>query len=265
MATKNYTSFFSIFLVLLRRDLITLRYILPGMLIDSCILLLSSLLVFAGFLPHLGLPAQMIGPLYIGSQISLFFFIGYTFALKKTADLQFNRFIDYQTALPLPNWYIFAEYIIFFMIESTITTLPLLVVGMYVLGSKMGLLSINIFFFGIMFFLTVLFVSSFFLMLSFYYQYHWFMRNIWPRRLTPLFVLSCNIMTWHSVNNFSPFFGKILLLNPFTYLAEGLRVTLFANKQLYLPLTATIPVTILMICISWILLLKGIKKRIDPV
>ena len=260
-------TYFLIMRALLHRDLMALRIKLPGLLIDSFILLGIQVLNFGYFYPFLGLPTNYIAPLFIGTGIVEFLFqSGFAFAdelMEKIPHKQ-TTVMEYHLTLPLPKWLLFTEYLIYFMIEKIIITLPLIVGGTYLLRDRFADATGSFVLFGLMYLLVVFFVGIFFMMLAFMYEYEWFKDNVWSRRLSWFFNFSAIYLLWHVVNGISPFFGTILLCNPFTHAAEGLRSALLGGS-LYLPLSITVPALCIasLICIR--LLKAAIIKRLDPV
>ncbi len=252
---------------LLHRDLLALRIKLPGLLIDSGILLCIQVLNFGYFYPFLGLPTHYIAPLFIGTGIVEFLFhAGFSFADELMEKIPHNHttIMEYQLTLPLSKWLLFTQYLISFMIEKIIVTLPLIIGGVYLLRERFESATGSFLTFGFMYVLVVAFVGTFFMTLAFMYEYEWFKDNVWSRRLSWFFNFSAIYLLWHVVNSISPFFGMILLCNPFTHAAEGLRRALLGNA-VYLPLTITIPA----LCVAQLLCIRllrtAIIKRLDPV
>lgn len=110
----------------------------------------------------------------------------------------------------------------------------------------------------------MVFFALLFLTLSFTYEYKWFLDNIWPRRLSPLFLLSASFFPWYKVKVFSPFFAYLFLPNPITYIIEGFRSALLGSDQ-YLPFSICITVLIMSIIALIAILTRAIYKRLNPV
>ena len=92
----------------------------------------------------------------------------------------------------------------------------------------------------------------------------WFRFNIWARVLTPLNFFGCIWYTWHSLNTISKPLGKLVLLNPYTYMTEGLRTALLQNDA-SLPLSICIPALLCFIAVGFALSLTLIYKHLDAV
>jgi ABC-2 type transport system permease protein len=253
-----------IFLSLLLRDMYILRKRLFGLIIDSIIFLVLYVLMIGKFFPLLGMPQQLIGPIFIGSSTNLTLpFFGFTHALKISADLRFSRFIDYHLTLPLPKKWLFSLYIISFIIETGIISLPLLLIGSYMLSNAITLSHTWVLFL-FMYLCALVFFGVFFTWIAFHYNFDWLRKNIWPRRLSPLLNLGTNFVPWTGIHALIPLVSYFLLLNPFTYVMEGIRAT-FLTGYPFLPAFACIPATIIFSGIFIMLLTRSIKKRLDPV
>ncbi len=259
--------FAHIALALLHRDLKVLRIKLPNLLIDSGILLTIQVLNFGYFYPFLGLPQSYIAPIFIGTGIVEFLFhAGFTFSDELVEKIPYKKttIMQYHLTLPVPKSILFAQYIVYFMIEKLFITLPLLIGGQYFLSSHFANSTGSLVIFGLVYLLVLLFIGLFFMMLAFSYEYDWFKDNLWSRRLSWFFNFSAIYLLWHVVYDMAPAVGILLLCNPFTHAAEGLRRALLGAPQ-YLPLFITIPVLCLT-CIGCIVRLRTvIIKQLDPV
>ena len=255
----------AIFLALMKRDMKVLKKRLHSLIIDGLILVCVTVLVFGYLLPLLGMPTTLIAPIFLGNSLSFFLAsLGYNFATRMAYDLKFDRFIEYFLTLPLPKRWLFAYFITSFIIESSIITLPLITIGITLLGNNFGPINGNFIIFLAVYFLFLLFWALFFLGSSFSLNYQWFKNNMWARRIMPLFIFSPAFFTFKKVTMFLPIMSKLMLFNPLTYLVEGLRTALLGGND-YLPLS----ICLMGICISIVLmtvrLYYGLHKQLDPV
>ncbi len=256
--------YFRVYWALVLRDFIVIKKRYKGALIDAGIPLIVEVLIFGFLFPLMGVPLAFVGPLYLGAQTMSIFFIVGAFGFRNVFDIQYTRFIDYRLTLPLPKRWLFASYITYFMMEAFIVSIPLMTIGIMLLGTKFQFIHPEWFSFFIIYLMTLCLYGLLFLGLSFYYEFDWYLQNIWPRRLSILLALSPLFYPWHAVYNFSPTIAYIMLLNPLTYVAEGLRTTLIGGP--YFLSTATCFVGLLVwICITIMFVTKGIHKRLDPV
>lgn len=255
----------TIFMALLARDIKVLKSRVHNVIIDGLILVSITVLVFGNLLPLLGMPISLIAPAFLGNSLSFFLAsLGYNFALRMAYDLKYDRFISYFLTLPLPKCWLFSYYVISFMIESLIVSLPLVTLGIVALGKNFGPINGNIFVFFVVYLCSLLFWALFFLGSSFIYNFQWFKSHLWARRIMPLFIFSPAYFTFKTIQQILPLFHKFYFLNPLTYIIEGLRVSLLGNND-YLSL----PICLMGILASLIFMLirlrRGIYKQLDPV
>lgn len=253
-----------IFWALLRRDLYVQRSKIPDLLIDSMIVLLTEILILGKLYPLLGLPSSYVAPLFIGSSVTfLLFDLGYSFAMRYTYYRGYEE-MSYQLTLPLPKQWVFAEHIVAFVIEAAIVTVPLIAFGIFTLKDIFEPLNGSVWLFTLVYSLTLFYFGSYFFAASFWYDKEWFQDNMWPRRLSPLLFFSSAFYAWHDVYALSPILGKLLLLNPLTYVVEAMRAALLGQED-YLPLMLCITVTLVCIILDWWRITQGIHRQLDPV
>ncbi len=255
----------AVFWALLRRDLLLLKKSLRTKLIDGLFLLIPEVITFGYLFPLLGMPTAFIPSLFIGAGfVFTFFILGYGFVMPINYALPHGHIFNYQLTLPLPKRWLLAEYVTYFVIETTLVISPLIIVGIIILGPLFTIVKTQWFLFMITYLLSLVLFGLLFLSACFVYEFTWFRDNLWPRRLSPLFTFSTILFTWSAIKKFSPFISKILLLNPATYVTEGLRASLLGGHE-HLSLIFSIPALF-----GWILfycwqLKRGVYKRLDPV
>lgn len=254
---------FLTFYALTKRNIKTIRSQLTDTIIDGIILTSLNVLVFGYLFPAMGMSAQLVAPVFLGSLLTMFFNLGFSLAMRVVFDIKFNRFIDYHLTLPISKAWLFASYILAFFAELFISTTPVLVFGLFALQSKIPLENAQWLLFVGIYLLALLFFSIFFLALGLLYPYVWFIDNIWPRRLTPLIICGSVYVPWFRVNQLSPLLGRLFLLNPVTYVAEGLRSSLLNNPLFLSPLLCSS--ALIISSIVGLLLLKQSIKKLNPV
>ncbi len=258
------THYFFTYLALVRRDISVIRQRLRGAFINASVRVVTDVVVFGGLFPAMGVPEELISPLFVGSVALQFLFQGMAFALRIIFDIRFTRFIDYRLTLPLPKRWLFASYITYFCMEAAIVTLPLFTLGILLLGDKFHIVAPNWFLFVVIYLMSLIFYGIMFLGLSLYYEFDWFMQNLWPRRLTFLLMLSPTFFVWYKAYEFAPYTAYSMLIVPLTYVAEGLRATLIGGPG-YIPAYACILALFIWISLFIWFAACGIKKRLDPV
>ncbi len=263
MAFINRHYLFTYF-ALVRRDLLVVRQQLRSALIDTGVQLFIQVITFGALFPAMGVPDNLIAPLFVGGIAMQLLFFGMGFGIKTLFDVKFNRFIDYRLTLPLPKRWLFAASITYFCIEALIVTLPLFTIGVILLADAFAEMAPHWILFFVTYLLMLCLYGILFLGLSLYYTFDWFMQNLWPRRLTFLLMMSPLFFVWYKAFQFSPWLARLMLLSPLTYTAEGLRATLIGGDNYIRPYFC-IPMIVLWIIIFTWLTAKGIKKRLDPV
>lgn len=253
-----------IFWQLVKRDLHILKPRLKGKMVDGATVVASQVLLFGHLMPIIGMPKELIAPIFIGTIIQLCLSIGHGLSMRLMFDLENNRFIDYQVILPISKHWLFATYVINFMIELSLITLPLFSLGIIALGESFVMVEPHPILFSIIFLLSLALLGSLQLSFSFIYPFRWFFDNLWPRRLSPLFLLASVFFPWKLIWNLSPLLGALFLCNPFTYIAEGLRATLIGGPN-FLPAFVCIPALIFFVIICCLIFNRGVTRRLDPV
>lgn len=261
---NSFLPSFSTLLALTRRDLKVFLYELLGTFIDGMVIVVTEAVLFGYLMPLMGMPKTTIAPLYIGTMMWVLFFLGENLAIHHVFDLKHNRFIDYQLSLPLGHQYLFAHYVLSFAIKTTIISLPLLYFGITLLGERFQIISFNSMGFIAIYLMSILFIALFFLYLSFAYSFTWFMDNVWPRILSPLWGFGCVFFVWRQAYDISPILGYFFLLNPLTYISEGMRSAIIGGPEF---INVWICVGMLAIFCSATIygLRQGISHYLDPV
>lgn len=249
---------------LVRRDLKILRANLRDKMIDTLLVLVLHVVQIAYLFPYLGMPHEMIPATYLGEIQLIMLFLGFTMSLKMVFDLKFGRFIDYHMTLPLPKRWLFASYLTSFVIETAIIGIPTTFLGIALLGSRFTTTNPHWLIFGVMYLLGLLFYGIFNLAFAFMYDYDWFMANAWQRRLNFLMMLGSLFFPLRAVQKFDPRVGKLFMLNPYTYIIEGMRSALLGTEN-YLSYWYCIPATCGFIALATWMLARGVQRRLDPV
>lgn len=254
---------FLIFKSLLERDLKVTFVNFSSIIIDAAINITCFILIFAYFLPAMGMSKELSAPLFLGTNIITIISISYTRMVRIKSDMEFKHFIKYHFTLPISKKWLLAEYILAFIIDVTISVLPALVVGLFIIDSSL-LYKINPLYFCLMYVLSLFFIATSFLFIAFTFRFMWLINNTWEKILTPLIQLGCLLFVWERLNNFSKPLSKLVLLNPVTYIIEGLRTSVFGTGP-YLPISLCILILSIASAVMLVLMWKAMKKQMDPV
>lgn len=254
----------AVFLALNKREMKIITLNITSRLIDGFFLVGSQVLGFGYLLPLAGMPAHLVAPIFLGTVTRIFFFLGFSFSMRRIMDLKYNRVIEYHLSFPFSKKWLIGQYIVAFMMEALVTSLPLIFFGILFLSPYFHFDQMNILAFIAVYLQTLLFYGIFFTYISFACSYQWFLDNVWARRFTPLILLGCTLFSWKATYAFSPFFGMLFLLNPLTYLNEALRAALLGQKD-FLSLSLCMMVIALFSIAFTLLLARAVQKNLDPV
>lgn len=253
-----------IFSVLLSRDMKLFMGNLGNLFADLSMPLVAQILNFGYLFPLLGMPDTMIIPVYLGSMVNLFVQLGFAFTMRIAADINTNRFIDYQRTLPLPKRWLMGAYIVSNMIETAVIMIPLTCVGLIILRAHLSFAHVSYGALIAVLCVNLLFFATFFLACALYFNFNWLIDNIWPRLLSPMFCISAILIFFKPAYAWWPLLGYIMLLNPFTYVAEGMRSALLGS-ELYIAPGICIAALSLFIILNGLLIMRGMTKKLDPV
>ena len=254
---------FLIFKALLARDLKVTLVNFRSIIIDACINVTCFILIFAHFLPALGMDRSLSAPLFLGTNVITIISLSYTRMVRIKSDIEFKHFINYHFTLPITKSWLLAEYVLAFIFDITISILPALILGLILIDGAV-IFKFNPFAFVLIFLISLIFIAISFLFLAFKFSWVWLINNTWERMLSPLTQLGCLFFMWQNLEKFSPLLSKFILLNPVTYISEGLRASLFGTEK-YLPILVCLLVLLFSTIIMAILMWRAMKKRMDPV
>ena len=249
---------------ILARDFKALKTVINNMIINSAVIVLVLGFIFTRLMPAVGF-SKTVGPtIFVGSFVGTFAYIGFIRSLEDTFDIKFQRFIDYKLTFPISTNWLIGAYIASYAMQLFFTTIPLLILGPLLLGSSIDFSTVHIPSLLAIYAVTILFYAVLFVCLTFLTSFMWFRFNVWSRLLTPLNFFGCIWFTWYGLYAISKPLGLIVLLNPYTYMTEGLRTALL-QSQASLPLAICIPALLAFCAIGISLSLTLIYKHIDAV
>ena len=268
MHTASFMAHLHICLELLKRDMYLLKKNMWGKCLDGILLTCTQLIMYGKLFPLLGMPKEYILPIYVGSTtLLLFISLGFTMAINIVISAlhEGHAQFEYFFTLPCPKKWIFVYHVLSFVIETALITLPLLLVGIFCLADNGGLLIVSsAFSFFPFYFASLTVIATFFLAIAFVHRPQWFLDNVWPRRIGPLMSLSSAFFSWKLVASYAPIMGTVLLLNPMTYITEGIRATLLPHAP-HISLLFCCAALALFFIFCCYLLQKGVYKQLDPV
>lgn len=247
---------------LVQRDLFLLRQSLYDDLINSTVKVSALYFVLGVLSPYLGFRDAMSRDVMIGAIVSVFLSRGFVSAVTDSFDMSDTRFIDYKRTLPLSTRGMLCASLVSYVVVLAVSTLPLFILAKIYLGTAMPLDAIQWIPFIIIYVLGMFFISAFFLITIFRTSFEWFQFNIWQRVLTPMNTFGCLFFSWKYLYAFSPLLARILLMNPFTYISEGLRASIFGNHD-YISVYYCIPALVAWTAAALVILLGYVRKKVD--
>ncbi|MEX0849003.1 MAG: hypothetical protein WD055_02145 [Candidatus Dependentiae bacterium] len=254
----------NVFFALLHRDILLLKRKLWSKLIDGLFMCFIIVTTTGYLLPALGMPADMIGPMFVNIFFNIFFMFGFSLAVNMINEIKYKGRLYYLLTLPVNKFWVFASYITTFMIEATIIIAPLLILGLFILQNKIVFVQPHPILFILIYLASLLFFGIFMLFFSVHYTYNWFLDNVWSRRLSPMFSFGSTFFIWQQAFAITPLLAYAMLCNPLTYICEGLRFGFIGGNKFingWLCLIAIVSFTMT----TMFFLNTSIKKRLDPV
>lgn len=260
MITISWSNNVRVFSALMRRDVYLLSKQTKDFIIDGLFIIVTRVTIFCYLFPVMGMPVHFVGPIYIGGIISLFFNFTHALVTRVVFDLKFNRLIDYHLILPIDGRWLWLQKVLGIALNIAFVTVPLVVGGFFVISAQIASMQLHLIACILVYTLSLFLCATFLLASAINYSYDWFMLNIWARRLTPLYTLGCALFPWKNVYTFSPVLGRLFLLNPVTYAAEGFRATLLGSEA-FISYWICIPVLAVWCGLAWLFLMTSIKRR----
>jgi ABC-2 type transport system permease protein len=252
---------FFVFLALLKKDVKVLLSNFKTVLIDSIVHSSCFILLFGYFLPALGMSKEYSLPMFLGSVLLTSVSTSYSRTIGIKSNLEFSKFINYHLTLPFTKNWLIAEYVAAFTFDLFLATFPIIIFGITILKPDAF---VNFAWFMPIYLLSLLFFAILFMLIAFSTRWDWFINNVWERILNPLIQTGCVLYIWHNLFKFSPTLGNLVLLNPITYVAEGLRGSLL-QSDIYISPAICISAILVLSIILFIFLIRSINKLLDPV
>ncbi len=250
------------FKVLLINDIRVFKQVIAGKVFNMLIWLLSNIAINTYIMPFFGITSKYGEFMVAGTFASIGLFEVFPSAVNLVSDIQHDKIISYHLTLPLPSNLVFFRlmtYYFFNIITMQILTLPFALALVY---NRMSLAHINI-----PQVITMVLISNFFyagvsLYISSKIDIMEKIGDVWMRFIYPLWYFGGYHFSWKALYSFSPWLAYFNLLNPMTWLMEGLRGA-FLNSFEFLPFWQCALIVLVMgFAISW----RGIyrlKKQLD--
>ena len=222
-----------------------------------------ALLIFVAkmFLPSMGL--HNYAPfILMSSAIGYGFFIAAFNAIDLVDDITDNQAILYELTLPVAQWMIFAKYAISTTLQALVISLSIIPCGLLVIGTMEPFAQFSLIKFITIFICASLFYGSFMLIFTSCIRTMLQVENIWLRLIFPMWYLGCFQFPWQTLHTISPALAYVDLLNPMTFIMEGMRSATINSAQ-SLPFLLCCSMILLYATISFVVGVYWMKKRLD--
>ena len=181
-----------------------------------------------------GNASQMGMNLFIGTILAMLFPLAFHLNIDLLFDLQGERHIDYKLMLLSPRL-LLLERILFNSCAAWLKVALFFPIAKFYLRAFLDVSSTN---WGMVF--LVLFVGSLFCNAYNAFTFCYLrssleITNFWMRFNSPLMTFGGFFIPWFIMYEFSPWLGRLVLLNPLLYITEGLRGAILGGGQ-YIPL-----------------------------
>ncbi len=177
-------------------------------------------------------------------------------------DLHGEKYINYKLILPISNFMILLEKVVFFSINGlfmSVTMLPL--IKMILLG-RLDLFQINYFKFLLTLVITSVFFGFFTIFLTSLVKNIETIENVFMRILFPIWFFGCFQYSLKIANNISPILSGISLISPYSFACEAIRSSMLDPAD-YIPFFVSIAILSGMTVTAGIAGYYGLRKKLD--
>ena len=233
-------------------------------ILDSLFWPLVLILANGYILPAMGMPSDYGAFIAISMLIIMASFTAWSAANVLAADFESTRSIGYELTLPLPYWLVYIKIVLQFAFKAAIFNLISLLIGKIILMNAFSFANFKLFSFTLIYLTSCVFFGTFALWAAALAgNVKKFMR-LELRIAGPLFFICGYSFPWQTLHSISPTMGKLMLLTPWIYAYEGVRIAIFGQFG-YLNYWLCMGMLILFIIIYGLHGLYLFKKRLDCV
>ncbi|NDD53655.1 ABC transporter permease [bacterium] len=261
--TSAFVENVRIFIELLRRDLIIIRREFFGDLINAITWPLANAITFGLVLPSFGMDRAYGSFLLIGALATTFFYLSVSLAEDLVNDFCGLRSIDFLVILPASRyWLILVQRVCSFAVHATVVSVPLIPIGKLLLGDRMDLSHFSTIKFMLIMLLSAMFYGFFALWLASWIPNSRHFMSVWRRVYTPSQLLGCYWFSFAMAYEVFGFKAYITLLNPLTYMCEGVRSAVLGGEK-YLNFWLVLGLLAVYTGLFGIYAMRKLKRRLD--
>jgi ABC-type polysaccharide/polyol phosphate export permease len=254
----------SVFLQLVRRDLVLFKHGFVRQFINSFIWLFSTVIVSKYVMPAMGIEDGYGAFILVGSIASLSLFRCVHSIPILLGDVEGEGAISYYLTLPMKQYMVFVRYAASFGITAAITSISMLITSKFILWNVFDLSKFSIIKFVVIFLIMHLFVGFFTVLVTAYTPSMRYLENVWTRVIFPIWFLGGYQFTWATIYKQIPVLAYINLFNPMTYILEAFRAS-FLGQAGYLNFWACCCMILLFTFLSAYFGIRKFMTRLDCV
>jgi ABC-2 type transport system permease protein len=249
-----------VFAALLARDATVVRREIVYFLMRTALQPLMFAIVFGNVLPKMGfVRAGYAAALLPGIlAVSLALAAVQSVALPMVTDFGFSREIEDRLLAPIPNWIVALEKVVSGTLQALITAAFVLPIARLVMGPIPGLSLENV---GLIALVTV-FGAVAFSMMGLYLGCVVAAQQIgllFGIVVAPMIMFGCAYYPWKGLDA-TPVIKYLVLVNPLTYISEGLRGVLVPSMP-HMPLPAVLGALTFITIVFWRVGLRAFMRR----
>jgi len=226
----SYSFYFNVFRQLLAAEFIVFKANFKDKIIDLFIWVGITAAIMGYVMPAFGLAAdygvfQLAGLVASGGLFEVF-----PSVMNLVSDFEGDKQIDYQLILPVPSWLIMVKTATFYALNAIILGVSVIPMGKLVLWYQFDLTKINIIQTIAIIIAISIFYGFFTLWLASRLENTLKIGSVWCRVIFPLWFLGGFQFSWMVLHKLFPTFAYVNLINPMTYIMEGIRGALLGQE-----------------------------------
>lgn len=219
---------------LICRDLRVFKGEFWGKMINTSLLMFTTIVIFGYFLPSYGLESDYGSFLLIGVIAGFGFFEVMGKVSVMMADLEGDKSILYLLSLPIPSWMVFSYFAISWAILSSLLSLLMFPLGKILLFNEFSFSKFNLIELPLIFIMSNLFFGFFALWLSSILKNMSSLTHLFVRVINPMYSFGGWWYSYAAISKLYPSLGYMHLINPLLYVMEGMRAATLGQAG-YLP------------------------------
>ncbi|MCI5052638.1 MAG: hypothetical protein MRY21_05840 [Simkaniaceae bacterium] len=220
----------NIFWQMLRRDMTIFFRDYIATLIDGLMMFITNLVVFAYFMPYMGMSDSYGLFIFVGALAIFGFFDTVGKVAEIIMDIEGSSFISYSLILPIHSTWVFIKIAVGWALRSMCMIAPMFLFGKLILWNRFDMMQVDYPKLILIFISLNLFYGFFSLWMTGMFNKISSVNHLWMRVINPMFMFGGYFFTWYSVFHAKPLIAKLILLNPVIYASEGMRAAIIGQS-----------------------------------